>query len=590
MPGIDPHSYVDRLQGEIVHIDLLICPNFSEKTLSVTAKYTFDRPLIGSLYLDVRDLDIHRIVHNGVDLEWEIDRQDDILGGRLHVHRLDRIRSFTIELTTSSKASALQWLAPSQTKGGRHPFLYSQCFPIHARSIFPCQDTPSARFTFNAELVVPTPLTGVLAAELLGIEKHHEKRHFHFNMPQPIPSYLFAFAVGEIAYRDLGPRFGIYAEPEILEAAAWEFAENEMRLSQGEKLFGRYVWDRYDVLVMPPSFPFGAMENPRLTFLSPVYVVGDRSGVFVIAHELAHAWTGNRVTNATWEDFWLNEGWTIYAETRITEVLESRDLSQLLASIGRKHMLMEIDRLGEDSMRTCLKFSQKGIDPDEAVTIIPYEKGYAFLIQLERAVGREAFNEFIQKYISRFSFKALTTENYVQFLTEELPSAVEKVDLEEWLYRPGFPKNAHPLRSKLYDEVEELVSAFKNGQLPSKEWLSHWIPHQVILFIQMFPKKISIEECRHIESLFEFKGSSHYASLTFFFTLCIRSGYQDVLPEIEHFLGTVGISSRLVLIYRALVNTEWSRGQARPYFERYRERYHPITAANIERALSEAGV
>jgi leukotriene-A4 hydrolase len=586
----DPHSVTNVDQSKISHIDLHLIPDFSTKCIDVSATYILSRPSIGSLYLDTRDLRIHRIHADGRTLDWELDSHDEILGERLHIRDLDQELRFSIELTTSSKASALQWLSPQQTAGGKHPFLYSQCFALHARGLFPCQDTPSVRFTFDACIEVPQPLTAVMAAASVGVEHNDATSLYRFHMPQPIPSYLFAFAVGNIAFRGMSERCGIYAEPEMLEAAAWEFEENEKRLRQIEELFGPYIWERYDVLVMPPSFPYGAMENPRLTFFSPVYVVGDRSGTWVVTHEMAHAWTGNLVTNATWEDFWLNEGWTTYAESRSTEVLEGKDYSQLLAVLGRNAMLDDMKRLGEDSERTCLKFPQKGIDPDSVVTNIPYEKGYAFLVQLERVVGRKTFDEFIQKYLNRHAFKSLTTEEFVIFLKEQLPQVMEKVDINEWLYKPGFPESAHVIKSKLYDEVEVVITAYENGELPQKEQVSSWIFHQVFLFIQMLPQAIPVEDCQYLENLFDFRGSPRYASLYNFYSLCIRSGYRGVMSEVEYFLENIGVSSRIVKVYRALAETPWSKALARQIFDRYQERYHPIATANIERALSEAGI
>jgi aminopeptidase N len=429
-----------------------------------------------------------------------------------------------------------------------------------------------------------------MAASCEGIERDDEISVYRFQMPQPIPSYLFALAVGDIDFQEVSERCGIYAEPEMLEAAAWEFEENEKRLCQIETLFGPYIWERYDILVMPPSFPYGAMENPRLTFFSPVYVVGDRSGTWVVTHEMAHAWTGNLVTNATWEDFWLNEGWTTYAETRITELLEGKDYSQLIAVVNRNAMLEEMRRLGEDSDRTCLKFPQKGLDPDETVNSIPYQKGYAFLVQLERVVGRQVFDTFIQKYISNYAFQTLTTEEFVNFLQVHLPDAVEKVDVDEWLYQPGFPESAHTFHSKLYDDVRKLVSAYDEGMLPTKEQVADWIFHQVFLFVQMLPEKIPVEECRYVENLFDFRNSPRYAFLHDFYSLSIRSGYREVMSDVERFLEKVGVSSRLMKVYRALAETDWAKGLARQLYERFQEGYHPITKANIERTLSKAGV
>jgi len=354
-----------------------------------------------------------------------------------------------------------------------------------------------------------------MAAEHIETEHLGETNQYRYRMPQPIPSYLFGIAVGNLAFEELGPRTGVYSEPEILESAVWEFAENEQTLTEAEKLFGPYLWDRYDVLILPPSFPYGGMENPRLTFLTPSCILGDRSRANLVSHELAHAWTGNLVTNATWEDFWLNEGWTTYAESgwttyaesRITEVLEGEDYSQLLGFIGRYLMFRVMERFGMDSDKTCLKYSQRGIDPDEVFSVIPYIKGASFILRLERSVGREVFDAFIKKYIAAFSFQSLTTEGFISFLEQELPEAIKNVDIDEWLYAPGYPESAPALSSSLFDDVKTRIDAYESDTLPDSQQVADWIPDQIRLFLLMLPERIPVEDCRQLERIFNFKDT-----------------------------------------------------------------------------------
>jgi aminopeptidase N len=570
----DPHSYVDISQGKIEYINFNIQVDFDKQVLNLKARYRMDRPVNGSLFLDTRDIDLHKIFTDEGDIAWEKDMQDPILGERLHLKNLEDVSEFMIELTTSSNASALQWMTPAQTIGGEHPFLYTQCEALHARSIFPCQDSPSIRFTYEAKVDVPDPLIAVIAAVRVEAGSAYK-----FEMRQPIPSYLFAFAVGNLSFKELGPRTGIFAEPEMIEAAAWEFAENEQKLTEAEKLLGPYLWDRYDVLIMPRSFPYGAMENPRLTFCS---------GTFVITHELAHAWTGNLITNATWEDFWLNEGWTTYAETRITEILKGNEYGQLIDTAGYLDLLNEMKRFGMDSDITCLKYAQKGLDPDEIFSGIPYIKGSYFIKLLERFVGRERFDAFIQKYISTHKFQSLTTETFVDFLKQELPDAVEKTDLDEWLYKPGLPKDAPQFQSKLYDDVVIAIDNLKKGSLPTQEQIADWIPAQRFYFFRLLPEELSIEDCRSLEKIFELKDNRDFGLSYLYYVRAIRSGYQDVLPEVEEIISSYGRSYVIGDIFRALVKAEWSRPLARPLFERYREKHHPTTVARIEGILKEA--
>src|SRR5512142_2584139 len=386
----DATTFTDLTQGKIKHIDFRIGVNFATRVLDIEATYRLQEPVHGSLYLDSSKIDLKKAHTNDKELKWEFDVKDDILGQRLHLQELNTA-TFTLTFQTSTEASALQWLTASQTAGGSYPFLFSQCQAIHARSVFPCQDTPSVRFTYSAEVEVPQGLVAAMAAEQAGVRKESGQTVYSFKMPQPIPSYLFALAAGNLTFRELGPRTGIYAEPETIEAAVWEFAENELKMNEAEKLLGTYLWGRYDVLILPPSFPYGGMENPRLTFLTPTAILGTRGHTSLITHELAHAWTGNLVTNATWQDFWLNEGWTTYAETRITEVLEGKDVADLRAAYNEKGLIEMMERVGMESPYTRLKLLAEK-DPDSPAPSVPYYKGCFFLRECEYAVGRERFD------------------------------------------------------------------------------------------------------------------------------------------------------------------------------------------------------
>lgn len=586
----DPHSYSDLSQGRIKQIVLHIKVDFQARVLGVRANYQFEEPVCGSLFLDSRDLDIAAVYSAAGPIAYEKDEQDPILGERLHLKNLERTTAFTIELTTSSHAKALQWLEPMQTAGGKDPFLYSQCALLHARSIFPCQDTPSVRFTYEAHLTVSKNLTAVMAAAHSGVRNEGEHRIFSFNMAQPIPSYLFALAVGDIHFKEIGRRTGIYAEPQVLAEAAWEFAENESKLEQAERLLGPYRWDRYDMLIMPPSFPYGGMENPRLTFISPITIIGDRSYTTMVSHELAHAWTGNLVTNATWEDFWINEGWTTYAEYRISEVVngpELNDTSFLQAIIILRE---DIAAFGADSERTRLKSSMKGVDPDEVFSRVPYYKGWLFLLSLEREVGRQAFDAFLQRYISRYSFQSIATEEFIEFLERELPAALGKVDVQAWVYQPGLPAELPAISSRLYDDLKARSAAYEWGVRPGKDDIRDWHPILIQTFLNLLPGKISSDDCRYFEELFEL-GQSRDARLLFLFLrLCIRSEYTDALPGIERFVATVGRQEYITRLFHTMVDNEWTEGLARPMFERVRGRYHPITATVVDSLLTKAGV
>jgi len=589
----DPASYADLAQGRIKHILFQINVDFSTRILEIESTYQMQEPVQGSLFLDSYRIDLKEARANGRALEWEFDEQDEVLGERLHLKGLNGASTFTLTFRTSPEARALQWLNANQTTGGTHPFLFSQCQAIHARSIFPCQDTPSVRFTYSAEVDVAQGLVAAMAAEQIGIDDGtgHGSVVFRFRMPQPIPSYLFALAAGNLDFRELGPRTGIYAEPEIIAAAAWEFAENETKIVEAEKLLGPYLWGRYDLLVLPPTFPYGGMENPRLTFLTPTAILGTRGQTSLITHELAHAWTGNLVTNATWQDFWLNEGWTTYAEQRITEVLEGKDVADLRAVFAEKQLIEVMELVGTDSPRTCLKLPAER-DADSFTTIIPYFKGNFFLQECEYAVGRERFDAFIQTYMGSFQFQSLTTEAFIDFLKSELPEVFEKVNVHKWIYEPGLPAAEawHRPQSHLYDEVQQALDNYQQGIKPTEEQVQGWHRIQIFSFLQGLPHKIPVEDCSYFEQILELEKRNDAGHFSFFYSRCVASGYQAAYPRIEQFLGKIGRMLYILPIVRAMIETEWSRDLVRPLFERVRDRHHQITVRALEVLLKKAGL
>ena len=270
---------------------------------------------------------------------------------------------------------------------------------------------------------------------------------YSFAMPHPVPSYLLALAVGELEFRPLGgsPRAGVYAEPPVVEKAAAEFADTEKMIAAAEALYGPYRWGRYDLLVLPPSFPFGGMENPRLTFATPTIIAGDRSLVSLVAHELAHSWSGNLVTNATWNDFWLNEGFTTYFEMRIMEAVYGREHSEMLAALAHQDLADAVAEAGATSPDTHLRLNLAGRNPDEGVTSIPYDKGYFFLRLIEETVGREAWDAFLRGYFDTFAFQSMDTDGFLAYLREKLlagrPGVEEKLQIAAWVDGPGIPAN-----------------------------------------------------------------------------------------------------------------------------------------------------
>ncbi len=583
----DNYSYTDFSQPKITHISFDIDIDFSHKILIITAKYSFSSPITGSIHLDTRDLEIKRVYGTQSEFQWEKNRKDEILGERLNIVNLKRINEIMIKFKTSSHSSAIQWLPPERTTGGKHPFLFTQCQSIHARSIFPCQDTPSIRFTYDAKLRVSKPLVAIMAAEKHNTIENLESSIYHYKMPQPIPSYLFAFAVGKLDFREIGWRTGVYAEPDVIDAASWEFTKNEEKIKKAEALLGPYQWERFDILIMPSSFPYGGMENPRLTFLSNNHIQGDRTNTFVISHELAHAWTGNLVTNATWDDIWLNEGWAMYVESRITELIEGEDVNDLFNMNYYITLKEDIERFGSNSPLTILKTTLNGIDLDEAFSLIPYIKGKLFLQNLEDLVGRKKFDAFIKNYISKYKFQSITTEEFLVFLNKELPEVGANIDIFLWIYKPGLPKISFPIGSNLYNDVLKVVNKYKLQKArPTKQQTKNWNKAQIVLFLRNLPHKISAGDIEYFDSLFNLGQSKDIRLLLAFFMICLENRYERIFSRITKFTRSTGHQDVLGRLFRKMVKTEWIRGQTRSLFEDVRDTYHPITNFVIEQILT----
>jgi leukotriene-A4 hydrolase len=442
---IDPHSYTDDRHAHVRSLAWEARVDFPTRTLLATATLHFDEPSSGALDLDTRALHITRVTDDrGAAVPFELHAAEDILGSRLSLSLPDSTRSVTIEYRTAPDASALQWLDPAQTAGGKHPYLFSQCQAIHARSVVPLQDTPQRRITFTAALTVPAALRGLMAAAFDGREERGDVAVERWHMPQPIAPYLFAFAVGELASRELGPRSRVWAEPSVVDGAAWEFAEVDGMLAAGESLFGPYAWDRFDILVMPPSFPYGGMENPRLTFVTPTLLAGDRSQVRVIAHELAHAWTGNLVTNAHAEHFWLNEGWTRYAELRIVEVLEGRTPPPWWPPSAARTSTRP-----SPASSPRAKGSSPGCAPTSRASTPTRPSAWSRTTREAlpaghrgRTWGGSASTAFARRYLETFRFGAVTTEAFLDFTERELPGVLASVDAPRWVDGEGMPDNA----------------------------------------------------------------------------------------------------------------------------------------------------
>ena len=590
----DPHSHVDSEQPRTRHLRLQLSVDFEARRLEGLAALELEAPSGGPLDLDSRQLEVlEATTGTGAPVPFELGADEPILGRRLRLSLPAGTREVRLRYRTSPDAPALQWLSPEQTAGGVHPFLFSQCQSIHARSLAPLPDTPRNRLTYEAELEVPLPLGAVMSAGPAG-ESPGERpgtRVLRFRMPQPIPPYLLALAVGRLESRDVGPRSRVFAEPETVEAAAHEFAETEAMIARAEELFGPYDWDRYDMLVLPPSFPYGGMENPRMTFLTPTLLAGDRSLVDVVAHELAHSWTGNLVTNADMEHFWLNEGFTVWAERRLLEALHGEEATVLAWAIGEKALLESMERFGPSSPLTRLRTELAGTDPDDAFSSIPYEKGARFVTLLERTAGRSSFDRFMREYMARFRFTSITTEEFLAFLEGELPGLAAEVGASAWLYEPGLPANAPAFRSPRLDGLVALAAGFPRGERPSAAVVAGWSPAETLVYLQNLPREIDRDGCAWLDAALGLTGRGNHEILVEWLTLAAGSDYEPAFPRLREVLLRVGRMKYLRPLYGALGRHPRTRALAREVFAEAAPRYHQLSrrvAAAVIEKYSEA--
>ena len=527
------------------------------------------------------------------ETEYVIGENDELLGQSLAVKITGKTKHINIYYQTTEKTEALDWLQPSLTAGKKHPYMYTQGQAILTRSWSPVQDTPMNRISYSADVKVPAGLLAIMSAS--NPKEKSEDGKYHFEMKQRIPAYLIALAVGDMEYTSLGENCGVYSEPELVEDCVYEFADLSKMIDAAESIYGEYRWDQYDLVILPYSFPFGGMENPRLTFANPTIIAGDRSMTSVVAHELAHSWSGNLVTNATWNDFWLNEGFTVYFENRIMEKLYGKESADILALIEFQDLEAELERMKdsdhpEDSQ---LKLELDERAPDDGMTDIAYIKGAFFLRTLEAAVGREKFDAFLKGYFDAHAFKTITTEDFVTYLNKELldPNSVD-FNTNEWIYETGLPENCVTLTSdrldamiKLADRVNDGENVFtgpfgnsKRGDFTSQEWQT---------FIRGLDPSIPNEMMNKIDTQFKFSTEGNPALKSDWFYLAVRSGNKDLRPEAAAYLNKIGRRWYIESIYQACKDSEdpddlaWGKS----VFEEAQNNYHFVSKSTIQEIL-----
>jgi leukotriene-A4 hydrolase len=595
----DQHSFSHPDQARVKHVSLNLNVDFSKQILKGEAELLLDVTKgANQVILDTRDLQIEKILdHTGAPLAFILGEAQGFFGQALTVSITDSTPSIVVHYQTSPGAGALQWLSPEQTRGGKKPYLFTQGQAILTRTYIPLQDSPAVRITYDAEIRVPADLKAIMSAEMKTQDGVQEGEHrvFRFHMPEAIPPYLIALAVGDLAFRALGPRTGVYTEPADLDRAHHEFADIEKMMDTVEALYGSYRWSRYDILVLPPSFPFGGMENPRLTFLSPTVIAGDRSLVSVLAHELAHSWSGNLVTNQTWSDFWLNEGFTTYIENRILEEIYGIKYAKMVEAIGRRDLHDEVASLGADSTDTSLYQPLEKRDPDEAITSIPYDKGSAFLRLLENSFGRDAFDSFLKRYFDENAFTTMTTKRFLSRLRAELVKGDEALEaqlqLNQWAYGTGIPDNIPAVESPVLPLIAKNAEAFGKGEKTSQtietkdfgalEW---------VLFLRALPRSLTQDQLRDLDEAHGFSKTGNAEIRCEWLLLVVHNQYESAYPSLENFLMSQGRRKLVRPLFQQMVENQGTQALAKRIYEKARPRYHPLTAETLDGIFEKAGI
>lgn len=586
----DVHSFAQPNDVVVKHLSLDLTVDFNGKKLSGSAQLQIDNTAkTTTLHLDANELAIDKVtLDDGSTTTFQLAPAVKYLGNDLSITIKPETKNVTIYYSTSPAAAAVQWLDARQTAGGKQPFLFTQSQAILARTWIPLQDSPGIKFTYDAIIHCPKELMAVMSTPDNATKLSDGV--YKFNMTHAIPSYLMALAVGDIAYHAYDNRSGVYAEPSMLQKSVDEFVDLPKMISSAEELYGKYAWGRYDLLVLPPSFPFGGMENPCITFATPTIIAGDRSLVSLVAHELAHSWSGNLVTNATWNDFWLNEGFTVYFETRIMEKIYGRDYADMLSLLSLNELKNTVKEMGDTSADTKLYLDLKGRDPDDGVTDIAYQKGRFFLTAIEDVVGRTAWDAFINKYFTGFAFKTMTTKNFIEYLNKELikgnDSIAQKIQVDKWIYEPGLPANCPVVKSVELEKAAATAQEFLKGKSPDQLNTANWTTHHWLYFLRQIADSISLPQMKILDDAFYFSNSGNSEILCDWLMLATKYHYQPAYPALEKFLMSVGRRKFIVPLYKRMAADSDLKNMAQTVYTKARPGYHAVAVITLDEVLN----
>ncbi|PCC14294.1 M1 family metallopeptidase [Pseudoalteromonas sp. JB197] len=587
--AIDQNSYANLNDVITTHLNLDLDVDFADKQLEGFVEHTLEWQNNNSktLVLDTRDLDIDKVMYQTQNGTWHkakfsLATRDDVKGSKLTITFKSQAPKVRIYYNSRPEASGLQWLTPEQTASKTHPFMYSQSQAIHARSWIPVQDTPAMRVTYSARIHTPKDIRAVMSAD--NKDALYKDGDYIFDMPQAISPYLIAIGAGNLEFKAMSHQTGIFAEPTILDASVAEFSDTQAMIDKTNALYGDYAWGRYDLLMLPPSFPFGGMENPRLSFITPTVVAGDKSLVNLIAHELAHSWSGNLVTNATWEDLWLNEGFTSYVENRIMEEVFGRDRAVMEQALDAAGIRAQIKTLDAPDTRLNLKLN--GRDPDDAFSSVPYTKGQLFLIYLEEKYGRDKFDAFVKTYFNEFAFKSLTTAQFVTYLKANLidkyPGIVSMDKVNEWIFAPGLPSDTPNPTSDAFDKVDTATATWLNGDITAAQLpTANWSVHEWLHFLNNLPRDLSQTHMSELDTAYNLTQSTNAERAFAWFMLAVGNGYQPIYPALDKHLTSIGRRKLIVPLYKSLIDNG-KKDWAQSVYLKARPGYHPLAHGTID--------
>lgn len=571
------------------HLSLDIAVDFVQHQIKGSATWDLNpKPETKYAIFDTRKMKIDSVQYaDGSHADFEMEKEDPILGSTLKIKLKPDTKKVKIFYTTEPDATALQWLEASQTFGKKAPYLFTQGESIYTRTWIPSPDSPGTRISYDATVTVPKGLMALMSAE--NPQKINPDGVYHFKMEEKIPSYLIALAVGDIAFKPIDNQTGVYAEPAILDKAHWEFADMGKMVDTAEKIYGKFRWGRYDVLILPLGFPFGGMENPRLTFVTPTLIAGDRSLTNVIAHELAHSWSGNLVTNATWDDFWLNEGFTVYFERRISEALYGKDFAAMLWDLGRDELMDDLKTLPQNL--TSLKVDLKGKDPDDGFTNVPYDKGAAFLLKIEQTVGRPKWDEFVKNYFNSHAFQGMTTEKFLDYLNKNLLDGHEDwknaINVKDWVYASSLPTNYPSLPNPLFEKVDQQAKAFTDGTLAKGLKTENWSTSEWLRFLGDMPSDLNFKQMKALDDAFHFTKTGNSEIADVWFQKAIQPQYTPAYEPMKQFLYVTGRMKFLNPLYTEMMKTTDGQKMAREIYKIAKPNYHPLAQKSVEKILNE---